>query len=545
MTQPGTPLESFRYAVGALLSGTPPNGVTPADVAEWGETLSQLYTAHAAGGTPAVVRTWNALTAADKRLLKVVSAPMPVAEELPSGTMPTLPVAATAVYEHTAPCAEWLESYIQFAQHAAPMGPRSFHELAGLFATSLAIARRLVFRASAGDIYPNLFALWLGEPAIYSKTSSLRALVRLIHDAGVRHLLLPEKLTPEALMLQCSLSIPQTLENWQPEAREAWLHERAYAARRGWVLDEAGRLFSSLKQDYNAGLLGLLLQLYDCPDTKDEETTGRGRIVVSDSYLSFFGVATPHGMAEHLRNRALWENGLWSRFALVTPDDTPPWQFLGEHVPIPSALLHHYRAMFDLFPARVAELIAIDDSKRSYVRVIGQDEPVPAELEPGVFTAWEAYAKATRYDMLLTGGIDRALFGSYGRFGTHAMKVAMLLATMDTAALPVRVELRHWVRAQQIVEGWRANLHRLWHEGTQIEEHHESDRILERIAAAGESGILPRDVYRPLNMKASDANLLIDELEKAGKIEKVPGFAGNRRPVVFVRMASYTKPEVS
>lgn len=524
-----------RHAISGVLSGAPPNGIAPDHCGPWGETVAALFAAYETGGTPAVRRQFEALARANKGLAALVAGDSPKVAPKTS-YHPQLPPIARAVEQHAAPCAGWLDSYIAFAQQAAPMGPRSFHETAALFAVSLAVARRLVLPTSAGDIYPNIFALWLGEPAIYSKTSALRALMRLINDAGLRHLLLPEKLTPEALMLAYSLTIPPTLEQWQPEAKEQWIRERAYASRRGWLLDEASRLFASLKQDYNQGLLGLLLQLYDCPDEKSEETTGRGRVVVTDTSMSFFGVATPHGMAEHFANRALWEGGLWSRFAILVPDAVPPWSFLGEHIPIPASLLRGYRHIFDLFPARSAELVEDADQKRRYVHVAGERGAQEAILGPGVRAAWEAYSKAVRYDMLLTGEIDKALWGSYGRFGTHAIKVAMLLAVMDTEQLPVVVELRHWERAQRIAETWRANLHRIWGEGLETDEARDTDRLLARIAAGGVNGILPRDAYRPLGIHAADANQMIDELERAGQVEKLPGIGKNGRAVTYIRI---------
>jgi hypothetical protein len=67
-----------------------------------------------------------------------------------------------------------------------------------------------------------------------------------------------------------------------------------------------------------------------------------------------------------------------------------------------------------------------------------------AQLEPGVVSAWEAYARATSYDLTATTLMDDdELQGSYTRFAIQCLKVAMLLATMDSEQLPVRVALRH------------------------------------------------------------------------------------------------------
>jgi hypothetical protein len=48
--------------------------------------------------------------------------------------------------------------------------------------------------------------------------------------------------------------------------------------------------------------------------------------------------------------------------------------------------------------------------------------------------------------------------GNYGRFAEKAFRIALLLASVEGAS---RIELRHWTRAQQITERWRAGLHSL------------------------------------------------------------------------------------
>lgn len=534
------PVDAARHALRHVVSdGMPPNGTAPNECGQFAETVELIYDAYASGGTPAVRKAWIVLVKQTPALGALVAGEeQPIRAAAPRPSCPDLPPEAREVYKYAAPCGKWLDEYVDFAIEAAPMGPRSFHELAGLFAASLAVARRLVLPVSIGDIFPNIFALWIGDPAIYSKTSALKALTRLINNSGLKHLLLPERLTPEALLLQYSLSVPQTLDQWQPEARAQWIEEKAYSAQRGWVMDEAARLFSSLKVDYNAGLLGLLLQFYDCPDEKSEETTGRGRVIVNNTCMSFFGVATPNGMAEHFINRALWENGLWSRFALIMPDSVPPWQFLGDHVPIPPKVLSRFRRLFDIFPSRSAILVDSEDAKKRYVHVSGTSEPSKAILGAGVREAWEIYSKATRYDMLLSGKIDRSLYGSYGRFGTHAIKVAMLLAAMDADELPVIVELRHWVRGQQIAESWRAGLHRIWSEGVTTDEARDTDRILSKLAEAGPHGLLARDLYRGLAIKSGDCNAMLEELEAAGQVVQLPAQNAQGRPITYWRLAA-------
>lgn len=466
----------------------------------------------------------------------VISAP-----PVPQGC-PVLPSEATAIFdEQLEGCAPWLDSYIAFARRAAPMTPYAFHEAAGLMAASIAVARRLVIYPSTTAIYPNLFVLFLADSTIYSKTTGLRVLKDLFIHAGLEHLMLPQRMTPEAFVQELGTMVPSTLQSWDETARAAWLRERGVAAQRGWVLDEASRLFDSFKRDFNTGLLPLMLDLYECPTTITEQTISRGRITVSDAYLSFFGAATPAAMNEHMTNRALWVNGLWARFVLIVPDERPDWTFFPPTISYPGELLRGLRQLATLFPMPTAEIVTTNDNggrEQQAVVVRGREPPSRAVLDMGVWQAWEAYCKATRHTLLLTGDVPGPLNASYGRLGIQAMKVALLLAALDSEELPVHVGLRHFARAQMIVEGWRGMLHQLWGEGVTTEEAQQSDKVLALLAKASGQAVPTRDIYRPLNMASGEVRATLDELAKTGQVERIQTKAANGRNVEAWRMVT-------
>ncbi len=111
--------------------------------------------------------------------------------------------------------------------------------------------------------------------------------------------------------------------------------------------------------------------------------------------------------------------------------------------------------------------------------------------------AWEAYAKALGYDLLLDGGVDRRLWSSYGRMYISAMKVAMLLATSDWALRPDRpdapaIQPAHWYQAQAIAEGWRLSAHRLLNECLGWTERSKEDNLLRILRRAGTAGLTAR-----------------------------------------------------
>jgi hypothetical protein len=164
--------------------------------------------------------------------------------------------------------------------------------------------------------------------------------------------------------------------------------------------------------------------------------------------------------------------------------------------------------------------------------------PHTVVLASGVYDAWEAYTRAVRYDLLRSGMVPDVLWSCYGRLGTHLIKVAMCLAAVDTRRLPVVIELRHMARAQQVLERWRTSLHTLRNDGLTTHEAKTSDKILALLTDAGRAGLLARDMYRPLGLKAADARDILEELALAGHVIKSVSTAANGKTVEVWRCAT-------
>jgi hypothetical protein len=517
-----------RQAIQALLSDAPLNET--ADYGSWTATVQAVQHAYDAGGKDGAVAAVNALlrSGAGKGLRQLLAGEPPAASVPPGerSSCPPLPPEAAALLDHRTPCAPFLHDYVQFAEEAAPMTPRSFHQAMALWLVSTVVARRVRLRVSTKSIYPNLFLLFIAPSTLYHKTTGLNLGSGLLEAAGLEHLLLPERPTPEALLQDLGCTIPSTSSSWDDTTWPLWLRERAFAAQRGWLLDEASGLFDSFKREYNTGMLTLLLNLYECPTRITEQTVGRGRTTIRDAYCSFFGAATPSALAEHLRNPTHWTNGLWARFALLTPSEAPRWRFFRDALDYPPALVSALQRIDALLPARTARIVeaVVDDTKQRVVEVEDGGPPLTARLAPGVWERWETYCKALGHDLLRSGVVDEALYGVYGRLGDQAMKVALLLAVMDAAeqgreGLPISVELYHLTGGVEYTEDWRASMHRVWEQGVTTEEAKLSDRLLLLLAQAGPGGLLTRDLYRPLHLPAKQAREVLEELARIGQVE--------------------------
>lgn len=539
-----TPIQLATQEVRTLWQGGQPSALPLESFAAWQDIIHHARTAYTQGGPSAARRALEVAqrTKGGAGLRALLIEPAPA---ITGSGMPPLPASAQAVYEHLAPCGAWLDEYVSFASQAAPMTPRSFHEAAALAGASAAIARRVFLHASNLKIFPNLYFLFLAPSTLWHKSTGMSVLTRVLDQARISDRKLPRSATPEALAQELSLNLPEKFWNWSQEMRDRWLQMRPFAAKRLWMLDEVSGFFDKARRDVYAELLIMLLNLYDCPDIEDGITTGRGLTRVQDSYVTFFGSGTPSGMAPHLTNRRLWNDGQWARFVFLMPTEKPSWQFFQEHLDLPSSIPAGLQRINDLFPTPRAELIdaGSEDAGRTtkIVQVYGGDFQSSCSLAPGVWEAWETYSKTIMYDLLEQGTVEPELHSCYGRMGTRLIKVAMLLATMDTEQLPVRIELRHLARAQQIMEFWRAMLHTVYANGIETDEENTTTKILALLAKVGARGLLIRDIYRPLHLNAKACRELLEELERSGIVEhQTTVITGGSRPADVWRLVVTT-----
>lgn len=508
----------------------------PADYGSWAGIIGQLADTLRDDGPTAVVDALAVASRADRGLAALVADLPPPPPTTASGLF-ALPDVVTDALTRAAPCAPWLDAYVAYASHVSPVTPAPFHEAAGLFLIATAIARRLCVRLGAQEFYPVLFVLFIAPPGVYAKTAAFRPIQEVLRAADLEHLLLPDSTTPESLFRQMDPSyLPSEYHDYSDDLKTWWLKQRAQAAQRAWLLDEAGFLFKDLQKDYMAAMLGMLLKLYDAPVQMSRETISRGLSMIKNASLSFFGATTPKGIEDHLRNERLWDEGLWSRFALVSPDAPPHYAIFPDATPVPSDLvmgLHHVNRHFPRPHARFVEKTADGSVKFDYIEheIIA---PEIATLDWDARTVWNAYDRAMRYD-IPSQGLDETLYASYTRFPSQALRVAMLLAAVDAAAPPamsgVVIEVRHMARAIRIVEGWRQNLHRLWRDGMQSSEIRLGGRLLAILRESALSGATVRTLQQRCHKPAKEVKEVLDVLRLAGQVDLIETKAANGRTV--------------
>ena len=301
----------------------------------------------------------------------------------------------------------------------------------------------------------------------------------------------------------------------------------AFAGQKGWDYDEFGSKVSAMMRDSGtmSDFRGILRRFDDAPDAYLYATIGRGDNHLQRPYLALLASMPPANMAPFAkRGGALWHDGFWARFAFVAPsrgDQPPSGEFPeGERI-MPAALMKPLRAWHDRLGVPDVGIVPRKDTDgkptRDFDVTVTARPPEVCTLGTGVREAFYRYYSGLR--RLAAASDNTDLDANYSRFAEKALRVALLLASLENVA---RIELRHWARAQAIAERWRQSLHNLYSEinAGQDEEGRNEDRVFEIVKRLGAA--TPMDVrrYAP-DLSTNDAAAILDRLARAGALQVV------------------------
>jgi len=251
--------------------------------------------------------------------------------------------------------------------------------------------------------------------------------------------------------------VPQRYDEFDAARQERTRASLGFAGQRGWWYDEFGQKLSGMMREGGSmqDFRGFLRKIDVSPESYISTTIGRGADEIDRPYLSLLASLTPADLAPYAQQgSALWNDGFFARFAFVAPpaETKPRLQAAfpqGERIP-PAALvmtLAQWHTRLGMPEVTMSERIKGGKATGEYT----------AEMAPEARSAYEAYFRSMR-DLVINGARGEDLDGSYTRFPEKALRVAMLLASLENNGV---IEIRHWARGQQIAEQWRANLHNL------------------------------------------------------------------------------------
>jgi len=459
--------------------------------------------------------------------------------------VPPLPSSAWLDPSLGADACPWLDEYIAWSRHWSPRSFDDFHETCGLALLSIVAARRVVV-PFGGDVFTNLYVMLAARSSIYAKTTAVRLMVNLLENAGLRGLLAPDDITPERLLAgmggyldensQPDFPLVKVKDHTSPET-QVWDLRTRYAPQRGWIHNELGRLISGLasSSSYYSPFRSVIRELDDCPKHYEVARMGRPSDSLTLPYLSIVGSLTPADLRGLGRGLAsLFSDGFFARFAVVCPPPGHPVstaQFPRGECVKPPVLAEELRRWHERLPEAEYENIQKKDAKvrdKGGARVKAlPTQPVKVSLSEEARDRYYAYSDALTE--LIASREETLLDGCYARSANRALRVAALLASVSGEDT---IELRHWVRAQEIVERWRAGLHHLWSQVNQEESEGREERLQERILLAHQKASGPmsiRDITR--GWRVDDRKIFVEAyaaLVATGELVEIESGRGSK-----------------
>lgn len=430
--------------------------------------------------------------------------------------VPRLPKGVVMARTAGKPVGRWLDDFMTWAKGRAAMTDDLFLEAGGLWLLSLATARRAVLELDFGLIYNPIYVLWCAGTTYWRKSTGLRA-VEMIARRTTPHLMLAAQATPEMLMARLAGEQPVNFDRLTPDVQAAEIAGAHFAGQRGFISDEVSKLFA---KKYMEGLPEVLMEMYDSPPVVEQEFKTQGRLIVRNPGLSLLFATTPARLGA-IFGDAEWEDGLLPRFALLTPTSaivrrTHAQRAGAQHEP-PGALIKALRALYDGLP-EPEQASVLDGTTVANLRT------VRVQISDAALERFNVYADALHDFTGPSGGIDERLTGVYGRLPIMALKVAMSLMLIDQAMDGGErvIDLRHWARAQEIVEKWRGSAHRLLSDLNRSGDQKNEDLVLDFLRLAHTRPPSALEIMRGARIRRRvDAYAAIDALKEAGLIMEV------------------------
>lgn len=186
-----------------------------------------------------------------------------------------------------------LDDYMGWATEVTDAVP-IFHEITCALVMSMLMSTTLRLETSNAKVYPNLWALVLGDSTLTRKTTAMDMGMGFIHDID-RDLIVASEASPEGLMTSLSL---------RPKMVSVFYR------------DEVTGFFGAINsKQYLADLPELMTKMYDVPKYLPK-TLRASTYVVSEPIFIFFGGGIPDRLYQQIEE-SYFTSGFVSRFLVV------------------------------------------------------------------------------------------------------------------------------------------------------------------------------------------------------------------------------------
>lgn len=376
-----------------------------------------------------------------------------------------------------------LDAMIAYFQHWATRSYDGYHEAVALWTLSTIAARRVVLPWRRG-VWTPLYIMIVSRTTAHAKTEAAWYGNQIIESCGLNFLLVPDETTPQRLLSKmCGRVVPRNYSVMSHEERENFCRSAAFAGQKGWQYDEFGDLLQEVikGRGSNAQFYRLLKQLYDSKTTFRYDTITRGEEKIEMPYLSIIGTTAPDSLAPIAgTDSAAWTDGAFARIAwIVPPFDSLKLESAPDgYAEVPQLVRDSLLAWHHRLGEPTCEVVDLAEQEELLDQALGADragkrkqrETPEYRIDRGDLPQNPIYwtgsgvreAHERYYAALATMGrdynLDERFRSNYGRLPDMALKIAMLLASLENND---RMDMRHWGRGQQIAERWRYNLHEL------------------------------------------------------------------------------------
>lgn len=375
-----------------------------------------------------------------------------------------------------------VDEYMEWATTATDAVP-IFHEISCMMVMSALMSTTLRLETSNAKLYPNLWALILGESTLTRKTTAMNMATDFIMEVD-RNLILSGDTSPEGLMHNLHL---------RPKMVSIFYR------------DEVTGFFDAIKhKEYLRSLPEIMTKMYDVPKYLPR-TLRKETFVVAEPIFIFFGGGVPDKMYS-LVDEEHFASGFIPRFLVVEgkgnidevrPTGPPTEQVSHKRF----ALLQTFQAYYEMYTNQQAVVVLPD----------GQHMQTTPEIEvmfPG--KVWERAAAIEK--ALLRAAYDSPQAAKampmFSRMYISVLKMAMLFAAsrQEPTDNKVVAEMRDLLQAAWYAQRWgKYAVNFILNSGTTGNE-----ALIQSVYRVIESrpGILRGDLMQNKRLNAKDMDLI-------------------------------------
>lgn len=466
----------------ALQSGNKPD--SRPDIPEyWQPSVERAESSYSrSGGNPVVVRKvladFGKLFPDLPELLATERPSTPPARGGDTFGMPELPEFVRPNEKLAAQASPTLDAMIAYIRYWATRSYEGYHEAAALWVLSTIAARRIVLPWRDG-IWPTLYFLFASDSGQVAKTEAANYGASIIRACDLSFFLAPDEITPQRLVNKMAgRTVPRNYSTMDWQEKEFFRLQTAFAAQKGWLYDEFGDFLQEIinGKSQNAGFYRLLKRLYDNKAEFRYDTISRGEEYLKLPSLSIIGTTVPDSLMPMSSKSKFWTDGQAGRIAFIAPPadymrlkSAPPGKAI-----VPEAIVQKLTSWHERLGIPPCQIIDVAEREELMALAHGEEnkkKKLPTEpyiiergdlpqhdiywTDSGVREAHEAYFEALMH-LKVEHNLDKRFSSNYNRFPDMALKIAMLLASLENDD---KMDMRHWYRGQQITERWRRDLH--------------------------------------------------------------------------------------